>query len=34
VIVVPIMVVLELFEGSRPFRRLVRLWARLMARWA
>jgi len=29
-IVVPIMVVLELFEGSRPFRRLVRLWARLM----
>jgi len=31
VIVVPIMVVLELFEGSRPFRRLVRLWARLMA---
>jgi hypothetical protein len=30
IIVVPIMVVLELFEGSRPFRRLVRLWARLM----
>jgi hypothetical protein len=31
VIVVPIMVVLEVFEGSRPFRRLVRLWARVMA---
>ena len=30
-IVVPIMVVLELFEGSRPFRRLVRVWARVMA---
>ena len=29
-IVVPIMVVLELFEGSPPFRRLVRLWARVM----
>ena len=31
VIVVPMMVLLEVFEGSRPFRRLVRLWARLMA---
>jgi hypothetical protein len=31
IIVVPIMVVLELFEGSRPFRRLVRIWARVMA---
>ena len=31
VIVVPIMVVLELFEGSRPFRRLVRAWTRVMA---
>ena len=30
IIVVPIMVVLELFEGSRPFRRLAHLWARLM----
>ena len=30
-IVVPMMVLLEIFEGSRPFRRLVRLWARLMA---
>ena len=28
VIVVPMMVLLEVFEGSRPFRRLVRLWAR------
>jgi hypothetical protein len=32
VIVVPIMVVLELFEGSRPFRALVRGWARLVSR--
>jgi len=32
VIVVPIMVVLELFEGSRPFRALVRSWARLVRR--
>jgi len=32
VIVVPIMVVLELFEGSRPFRALVRGWARLVGR--
>jgi len=32
VIVVPIMVVLELFEGSRPFRALVRGWARLVRR--
>lgn len=30
-IVVPIMVVLELFEGSRPFRRLVGLWTRALA---
>lgn len=29
-IVVPIMVVLELFEGTRPFRALVRGWARLV----
>jgi len=32
VIVVPIMVVLELFEGSRPFRALVRGWAHLVRR--
>lgn len=32
-IVVPIMVVLELFEGTRPFRALVRTWARLVGRW-
>jgi hypothetical protein len=32
VIVVPIMVVLELFEGSRPFRALVRGWARIVGR--
>lgn len=31
-IVVPIMVVLELFEGSRPFRALVRGWAHLVGR--
>ncbi len=30
VIVVPIMVVLELFEGTRPFRAVVRGWARLV----
>lgn len=30
VIVVPIMVVLELFEGTRPFRALVRGWARIV----
>ena len=30
IIVVPIMVVLELFEGTRPFRRLVRGWARIV----
>jgi hypothetical protein len=30
VIVVPIMVVLELFEGTGPFRRLVGVWARLV----
>ncbi len=29
-IVIPIMVVLELFEGSRPFRALARAWTRLM----
>ena len=29
-IVVPIMVVLELFEGTRPFRALVRAWAQLV----
>ena len=29
-IVVPIMVVLELFEGTRPFRALVRGWARIV----
>jgi hypothetical protein len=32
VIVVPIMVVLELFEGSRPFAALVRGWSRLVGR--
>ena len=31
-IVVPIMVVLELFEGTRPFRALVRTWSRLVGR--
>ena len=30
-IVVPIMVVLELFEGTRAFRAVVRAWARLVA---
>jgi hypothetical protein len=30
VIVVPIMVVLELFEGTPAFRRVVRAWARLV----
>src|SRR5665647_676137 len=29
-IVVPIMVVLELFEGTRPFRAVVRAWARVV----
>jgi hypothetical protein len=33
VIVVPIMVFLELFEGTRPFHSLVRSWARLIGRW-
>ncbi len=33
VIVVPIMVVLELFEGTRPFRALVRGWSGLVGRW-
>lgn len=32
-IVVPIMVALELFEGTRPFRALVRGWSRLVGRW-
>jgi hypothetical protein len=31
-IVVPIMVVLELFEGTRAFRALVRGWSRLVGR--
>jgi len=30
VIVVPIMVVLELFEGTKPFRTVVRGWARIV----
>ncbi len=30
VIVVPIMVILELFEGTRPFRAVVRAWARVV----
>jgi hypothetical protein len=30
VIVVPIMVVLELFEGTKPFRTVVRVWARIV----
>jgi len=29
-IVVPIMVALEIFEGTRPFRALVRAWARVV----
>jgi hypothetical protein len=33
VIVVPVMVLLELFEGSRPFRAMVRSWSRLVGRW-
>ncbi len=33
VIVVPIMVFLELFEGTRPFRAMVRSWSRLVGRW-
>jgi hypothetical protein len=33
VIVVPIMVVLELFEGTRPFRAMVRGFARFVGRW-
>jgi hypothetical protein len=33
VIVVPIMVFLELFEGTRPFRAMVRGWSRLIGRW-
>ena len=30
IIVIPIMVVLELFEGTRPFRAVVRGWARIV----
>jgi hypothetical protein len=30
IIVVPIMVALELFEGTRPFRAVVRAWARVV----
>lgn len=30
IIVIPIMVVLELFEGTRPFRAVVRCWARIV----
>ena len=33
VIVVPIMVVLELFEGTRPYRHAVRWFSRLVGRW-
>ena len=33
VIVVPIMVVMEAIEGTRPFRTFVRGWARLVGRW-
>jgi len=33
VIVVPIMVVMEVLEGTRPFRAFVRAWARLVGRW-
>jgi len=32
VIVVPIMVILEVFEGSRPYRAMVRGWSRLVGR--
>ncbi len=32
-IVVPIMVVLELFEGTDVYRRLVRRWSRHVGRW-
>jgi hypothetical protein len=32
-IVVPIMVVMEMIEGTRPFRAFVRGWARLVGRW-
>jgi len=31
-IVVPIMIVLEVFEGSRPYRAMVKGWARLVGR--
>jgi hypothetical protein len=30
VIIVPIMIVLELIEGTRPFQRVARVWARLL----
>ncbi len=33
VIVVPIVVVMEVIEGTRPFRAFVRGWARLVGRW-
>jgi hypothetical protein len=33
VIVVPIMVLLELFEGTRPYRVMVHWFARLVGRW-
>lgn len=33
VIVVPIMVVMEVIEGTRPFDTFVRGWARLVGRW-
>jgi len=33
VIVVPIMVLMEVVEGTRPFRAFVRAWARLVGRW-
>ena len=32
-IVVPIVVVMEVIEGTRPFRAFVRGWARLVGRW-
>lgn len=32
-IVVPIMIFLEMFEGTRPFRVLVHVWSRLVGRW-
>jgi hypothetical protein len=32
VVVVPVLIVLEIFEGSRPFRALLRGWSRLVGR--